>query len=110
MLFSESTSRLSFDINSSRAVSIALPAITKILALIDPVVLAAERGLYWMYSISATLRMSPPRTILCATVFGISFTCSRFNASFKVTVGSYLAWIGQIGIQLVLPAQARRPL
>src|SRR5277367_4389550 len=29
-------------------------------------------------------------------------------ASFKVTVGSYLAWIGQIGMQLVLPAQARR--
>jgi len=31
-----------------------------------------------------------------------------FLASFSVMVGSYFAWIGQIGMQLVLPAQARR--
>ena len=27
-----------------------------------------------------------------------------------VTVASYFAWIGQIGVQLVLPAHTRRPL
>src|SRR5258705_7632039 len=32
----------------------------------------------------------------------------RLVASFKVMVGSYFAWIGQIGMQLVLPAHARR--
>ncbi|MCY1242810.1 hypothetical protein D3C85_1557090 [compost metagenome] len=32
------------------------------------------------------------------------------SALFMVTVASYLAWIGQIGVQLVLPAQTRRPL
>ncbi|MNJ52175.1 hypothetical protein D3C77_474970 [compost metagenome] len=32
------------------------------------------------------------------------------SALAMVTVASYLAWIGQIGVQLVLPAHTRRPL
>src|SRR4051812_29836622 len=31
-----------------------------------------------------------------------------FVASLSVIVGSYLAWIGQMGMQFVFPAQARR--
>ncbi len=42
-----------------------------------------------------------------ATAWSISFA-PLLVASFNVMVGSYLAWIGQIGMQLVLPAQARR--
>jgi hypothetical protein len=30
------------------------------------------------------------------------------SARARVTVASYFAWIGQIGMQLVLPAQTRR--
>ena len=45
--------------------------------------------------------------ISLATAWWISFA-PLLVASFKVMVGSYLAWIGQIGMQLVLPAQARR--
>src|SRR5258707_6859398 len=43
-----------------------------------------------------------------ATVCRIIFTFLWLSASFNVMVGSYLAWIGQIGMQWVLPAQARR--
>ena len=46
--------------------------------------------------------------IFRATVCFIILTFLWVSASFKVMVGSYFAWIGQIGMQLVLPAQARR--
>src|SRR6516165_5714617 len=42
-----------------------------------------------------------------ATAWSISLA-PLLVASANVMVGSYLAWIGQIGMQLVLPAQARR--
>src|SRR5580698_9139755 len=45
--------------------------------------------------------------ISLATAQGISLA-PPFVASFKVIVGSYFAWIGQMGMQLVLPAHARR--
>src|SRR5712671_6082608 len=43
-----------------------------------------------------------------ATVLYITSTRPVRTASASVTLGSYLAWIGQIGMQLVLPAQTRR--
>src|SRR5258708_38477866 len=49
-----------------------------------------------------------PTTISLATVRSQSLTNPVPIASFNVIVGSYFAWIGQIGMQLVLPAQARR--
>src|SRR4029077_10594575 len=62
-----------------------------------------------MYLISL-IRPSLPTMISLATVLLIIVTFLWLSASFKVTVGSYFAWIGQIGMQLVLRAQARRPL
>src|SRR5215813_2445511 len=53
-------------------------------------------------------RRSPSRTISLATVLFIIVTDLWFSASFKVMVGSYFAWIGQIGMHFVLPAQAGR--
>ena len=44
-----------------------------------------------------------------ATVWYMILTFPVARASLSVTVGSYFAWIGQIGMQLVLPAHARRP-
>src|SRR6516164_5117651 len=43
-----------------------------------------------------------------ATVRYMIFTLPVRSASFTVTVGSYFACIGQIGMQLVLPAHVRR--
>jgi len=61
-----------------------------------------------MYLISLISPFSPT-TMSQATVRSRNFTMPGvFIASFNVMVGSYFAWIGQIGIQLVLPAQARR--
>ena len=45
--------------------------------------------------------------ISLATAWSIS-CAPLLVASFNVMVASYLAWIGQIGMQLVLPAQARQ--
>src|SRR5262249_27425149 len=59
-----------------------------------------------MYLISLISPFSPT-TISLATVRSQNVT-PVFLASFSVMVGSYFAWIGQIGMQLVLPAQARR--
>src|SRR6476646_8779356 len=52
-------------------------------------------------------RLFASTRISLATVWSISLA-PLLVASFSVIVGSYLAWIGQIGMQLVLPAQARR--
>src|SRR5215475_16162196 len=49
-----------------------------------------------------------PTTISLATVRSMICTNPVLLASFNVMVGSYFAWIGQIGMQFVLPAQARR--
>src|SRR5437016_14281377 len=54
------------------------------------------------------MRPFSPTTISLATVRSIICTNPVFVASFSVMVGSYFAWIGQIGMQFVLPAQARR--
>src|SRR5438094_10139361 len=54
------------------------------------------------------MRPFSPTTILLATWRCNNRTCPVSKASFSVMVGSYFAWIGQIGMQLVLPAQARR--
>src|SRR5258708_40224149 len=62
-----------------------------------------------MYLISLISPFSPT-TISLATVRSLNVTKPVFLASFSVMVGSYFAWIGQIGMQLVLPAQARRVL
>src|ERR1700733_8340875 len=48
----------------------------------------------------------PWSSISLATALWIS-RVPPFIASFNVIVASYLAWIGQMGMQLVLPAQAR---
>ena len=63
-----------------------------------------------LYLMKLIWLMSPfsPTTISLATVRSDIVTKPVSIASFKVMVGSYFAWIGQIGMQLVLPAQARR--
>jgi hypothetical protein len=93
-----------FDINSSRGVSIPFAAMTQILAFTHPLVLgpACRMKLIWL------MRPFSPTTISLATVRSIICTNPVFVASFNVMVGSYFAWIGQIGMQFVLPAQARR--
>src|SRR5215831_17032139 len=49
-----------------------------------------------------------PTTISLATVRSMICTNPVLVASFNVMVGSYFAWIGQIGMQFVLPAHGRR--
>src|SRR5215831_20497298 len=61
-----------------------------------------------MYLISLTSPFSPTTISLATVPFRNFTTPGVFIASFSVMVGSYFAWIGQIGMQLVLPAQARR--
>src|SRR5215204_5178503 len=56
------------------------------------------------------MRPFSPTMISLATVFSRIWTKPVAIASFNVMVGSYFAWMGQIGMQLVLPAQARRCL
>src|SRR5689334_7308508 len=53
--------------------------------------------------------LSAPTVTLLATVRYNTLTLPVARALFIVTVASYLAWIGQIGVQLVLPAHTRRP-
>src|SRR5271167_4467131 len=89
-----------FDISRSRGVSMPFAAITYIVALMQPVpVLGPASPLYVIKLIPLTRLFST--RISLATVRSFSFA-PLFIASFKVMVGSYLAWIGQIGMQLVL--------
>src|SRR5260221_3039420 len=62
---------------------------------------------YCKYLIWLT-RPVPSTTTSHATVCGQIWTVPVFSACSSVTLGSYLAWMGQIGMQLVLPAQTRR--
>src|SRR3974390_1003265 len=95
------------DVSRSRGVSMPFAAITYIVALMQPLpVFGPASSLYVVKLIPLTRLFSSTRISL-ATVRSFSFA-PLFVASFKVMVGSYLAWIGQIGMQLVLPAQVRR--
>src|SRR6202035_5568837 len=75
-------------------------------ALIQPVPVCGPASPLYVMKLIPLTRLFSTRISL-ATAWSISFA-PPLVASLNVMVGSYLAWIGQIGMQLVLPAQARR--
>ena len=73
--------------------------------LIPPVLLKlASTG--WRFTRYYT--RSEPYRLKGAPQLAMRLLAPLLVASFSVMVASYLAWIGQIGMQLVLPAQVRR--